>query len=133
MSELEHQAVTRIHQSYEAFNRGDFDAAVRFFHPDVELYRAAGLPPVIGSAAVREWAEPDAMLDARFEALEFRVNANKVLVRQRSIARGASSGVELNLLNWAVWTFDESGRVTRLENFLDHEEADAARAAGLPE
>lgn len=28
--------------------------------------------------------------------------------------------------SWAVWTFDEDGRVTRIENFLDHEE-DRAR------
>lgn len=126
------QAVARVRQSYEAFNRGDFDAAVEFLHPEVELLRVAGLPPVIGLDAVRQWAEPDAMVDTRFEALEFRVNADRVLVRQRSIARGAGSGIELDLLNWVVWTVDESGRITRLENFLDHEEERAARAAGLP-
>ena len=84
-AKLEQQAIARVRQSYEAFNRGDFDAAVQFLHPEVELYRVAGLPPVIGSDAVRQWAEPDAMLDARFEALELRVNAIVLLTKSTAL------------------------------------------------
>jgi hypothetical protein len=30
--------------------------------------------------------------------------------------------------SWAVWTFDEDRRITRIETYLDHEEAEARRA-----
>jgi hypothetical protein len=55
------------------------------------------------------------------------------LVHARSRARGAGSGIELDLTNWAVWTFDEDDLATRVEGFLDHEKDKAFEAAGLSE
>jgi len=55
------------------------------------------------------------------------------LVRQNTRARGASTGIELDADNWAVWTFDEDGLATRLQGFLIHEESEALEAAGLSE
>ena len=66
-------------------------------------------------------------------AADFRVNGNRVLVRQNTRARGASTGIELDADNWAVWTFDEDGLATRLQGFLIHEESEALEAAGLSE
>ena len=34
---------------------------------------------------------------------------------------------------WAVWTLNDDGLATRLEFYLDHQEAEALEAAGLPE
>ena len=35
--------------------------------------------------------------------------------------------------SWAVWTIDETGLATKLEFFLAPGEAEARKAAGLPE
>ena len=75
--------------------------------------------------------EPDALEEQRVESREFRVNGNKTLVRQKTRARGAGSGIELDVDSWAVWTLDDGGLVTRLEAFLVHEESEVIEAAGL--
>ena len=75
----------------------------------------------------------DAIEDQRIEPREFRVSGNKVLVDQHTWGRGAASGIELEVDMWVVWTFDEDGRVTRLEGFLVDQENQALEAAGLSE
>ena len=77
--------------------------------------------------------EPDAIAEQRSEPREFRVNGDKILVRQHTWSRGAGSGIELEADFWAVWTFDEDGLVTRIEVFLVDEEDEAVEAAGLSE
>ena len=125
--------VEKLRRAYESFSRSDFDAAIEIAHPEIEFLRAGGQAAVRGAAAFREWMEPDALVDLRIEPLELRTHANKVLVHARSRARGAGSGIELDLRNWAVWTFDETGLATRVEAFLDHERDEALKAVGLPE
>ena len=124
--------IETLRRAYEAFNRGDFDAAIEIAHPDVEFFLPGGQSPLRGADALRAWMEPDAMLDQRIEPLEFRINGNRVLVRQHTTARGAGSGIELDLDNWAVWTMSGDGLARRLQSFLAHEEAEALEAAGLP-
>ena len=83
---------------------------------------------------MRAWMEPDAFEEQQIEPREFRINGNRVLVRQHTKARGAGSGIELDFENWSVWTLDENGlAVLRLEGFLLHEESEALEAAGLSE
>ncbi len=77
--------------------------------------------------------EPDAFAEQRIEPLEFRVNGDKVLVRQELFARGAGSGIELDVGSWAVWTLDDEGFIARGEMFMLDQEADALEAAGLSE
>jgi ketosteroid isomerase-like protein len=116
---------------YEALNRGDFDAAMALIHPEVVFTRPGVEAPVRGAGALRAWLEPDALVDQRWEPKEFRVNGDKVLVRQKNKARGAASGVELDIDAWAVWTLNDDGLVTRIEGFLVHEESAALQVAGL--
>jgi len=125
------ETVVLLRSLYEAFNRGDFDAAAAAAHPDVELIPPGGQSPLRGGAALRAWMEPDAFEDQRFEPLDFTVNDEKVLVRHRMTGRGAGSGVEFDLVLFVVFTVDDAGVVTRLEGFLPHEEAAARKAAGL--
>jgi hypothetical protein len=75
--------------------------------------------------------EPDAWETQSYEPLDFRVNGNKVLVHQLNRARGAGSGIDIEVEAWGVWTFDDEGHATRMEGFLAHEEA--LEAAGLSE
>ena len=77
--------------------------------------------------------EPDAFESQVVELLELRDAGNKVLARARSKIRGAGSGIEIEVLAWVVWTFNDAGRTIRLEVYLDHEKAEALEAAGLSE
>ena len=123
--------VQALRSVYEAFNRGDFEAVMRAVHPDIEFVRFGGQSPVRGLAALREWMEPDAFEDQRFEPLDFTPNGNKVLVRHHFTGRGAGSGMALDFTSFAVFTLDDDGLVTRLEAFFPYEEAKALQTVGL--
>ena len=115
---------------YEAFSRADFDAAVEIAHPEVEFIRP-NQAAIRGSEALRAWAEPDALEAHEVEPLDFRISGRKILVRQHHRARGAESGIEVEAVVWAVWTFGDDGLVSRAEFFLVEDEA--LEAAGMSE
>jgi hypothetical protein len=77
--------------------------------------------------------EPDAFEEQRVEPREFRIKGNKVLVSQHTWARGAGSGIEMELDMWTVWTLNDDRLVKRVEAFLPHEQTEALEAAGLSE
>jgi ketosteroid isomerase-like protein len=133
MADRDEEIIAGLRRIYEAFNRGDFDAAAEIAQPDIEFVRPGGQSSVRGVAALRAWMEPDAFEEQRVEPLDFRVRGNKVLVRQHARARGAGSGIELDIGSWAVWTLDDEGLVMRLEFYLHHQGAEALEAAGLSE
>src|SRR5919201_2408342 len=118
MDDREAQVIARLRSTYEAFNRGDFDAALAIARPDIEFVRPGGQAPVRGVAALREWMEPDAFEEQRIEPLDFRVEGDKVLVRLQARVRGAGSGIEMDIGAWSVWTFDDGRFATRLEFYL---------------
>jgi ketosteroid isomerase-like protein len=128
MAGRDEQMIERVRRAYEAFNRGDFDAAIEIAHPDVVFVRPGGQAEIRGAEGMRAWMEPDAFESQAAEPLEFRASGNKVLVRQRATARGAGSGIEMEIEATTLWTFDEDGRVTRVEFFLPHEEDEALGA-----
>jgi ketosteroid isomerase-like protein len=128
MALTEEQMIERVRFAYEAFNRGDFDTAIEVAHPDIVFLRAEGQGEIRGVEGMRAWMEPDAFESQVIEPLEFRVSGSKVLVRQQNTARGAGSGIEMEIVTLNVWTFDDEGRVTRSEFFLAHQEAEALSA-----
>lgn len=127
------QEINTLRRAYEAFSRGDFDTAIGIAHPEIEFVPPGGQSPLRGADAFRAWMEPDALEDQRIEPIEFRVNGNKVLVRQHTLARGAGSGIEIDVETWAIWTLDDDGFATRVVSFLIHEESEALEVAGLSE
>jgi ketosteroid isomerase-like protein len=133
MSDRDKEIVASLRRLYEAFNRGDFDAAIAGAHPEIEYVPPGGQSSLRGAEAVRAWMEPDAFEENQVEPLEFSIHDNKVLVRQHAKARGAGSGIELDMEIWAVWTLNDDGLATRLEVYLPHQEAEALEAAGLRE
>lgn len=133
MSERERETITKLRRAYEAFSSGDFDTAMEIAHPEVEFCPPGGQSPMKGAEAFRAWMEPDAISEQHIEPREFRVNGDKVLVRQHTRGRGAGSGIDVEVDMWAVWTVDEDDLVTRVEAFLFHQEMDALEAAGLSE
>jgi ketosteroid isomerase-like protein len=117
-----------------AMSDEDFDAAIALTHPDVEFVPPGGQPPYRGAESLRQWMEPDAFQGQSFEALEIvAAEDGTVLVKHRVTARGASSGIELDVTSWSVWTFDADGLITHGEVFLEHEADKAREVAGLRE
>ena len=133
MADRDQEIISSLRRAYEAFSRADFDAAIEIAHPDIEFVPPGGQSPLRGADALRAWMEPDALSEQQIEPREFRINGDKALVRQNIQARGAGSGIKLDVDMWAVWTLDDDGLVTRLEGFLIHQEGEALEAAGLSE
>jgi ketosteroid isomerase-like protein len=131
MADRDQEIIASLRPVYEAFNRGDFDAAIEIAHPEIEFVRPGGQSSLRGADALRAWMEPDAFEEQAVEPLEFVVEGDKVLVRQHVRAQGAGSGIEIDIHSWAVWTLDDDGIATRLEFYLHHQEAEALQAVGL--
>jgi ketosteroid isomerase-like protein len=131
-SDRDAEIVRRLHAGYDAFNRGDFDATARMMHPDVEYVPVGGQAPLRGRAALRAWMEPSAWESQVIEPVEMTVAGSKVLIRARSVARGAASGIEMVLETWIVMTVDDELLATRIETYFAHEGEKARRAAGVP-
>jgi ketosteroid isomerase-like protein len=116
----------------EAVSNEDFDAAVALAHADIEFVPPGDQAPFRGVRSMRRWMEPDAFAKQVIEPLDFVVADNgRILGRQHITARGAGSGIELEIKSWSVWTFDEDGLIRRIEVYLPHEEGRAREAAGL--
>jgi ketosteroid isomerase-like protein len=112
----------------------DFDRALALVHRDIVFVPPGDQPPYRGAESLRRWMEPDAFQDQVVKAFEPVVVADRrILGRQLVRARGAASGIELDVTSWSVWTFDEDGLITRIELYLEHEGDKALEAAGLSE
>ena len=133
MSDRDQEIIASVHRTYEAFSRGDFDATMEMAHPEIEFVSPSEQSRLKGADALRAWMVPGAFEEQQIQPRESRIQGNKVLVRQHARARGAGSGIELDIDMWAVWTLDDDGRVTRIESFLIHQENEALEAAGLRE
>ena len=131
MSARDSEIISTLRRVYESFSRADFDTAIERAHPDIEFVPVGGRAPMQGRDALRAWMEPDAFEQQRTEPREFQVRDDKVLVLVHTSGRGAGSGIELAIDMWNVWTFDDDGRVTRLEVFLLDQRGEALEAAGL--
>lgn len=112
-------------------NRGDFDSATAFMHPDVEFIPPGGQAPLRGVAQVRAWMQPSAFEEQRTEVIDVTVSGSKALVHSKISARGAASGIDMEIDAWTVFTGTDDLFVTRIEAFLPHEEAVARRAAAV--
>jgi ketosteroid isomerase-like protein len=121
------QMIEALQRSNELLNRGEFDAAIELAAPDIVLVRPGGLPEIRGSQAVRAWMEPDAFDSQQIELLDFEARGSKVLIRQKTNARGAASQIEMEIEALTVWTFNEDGMVVRVEAFTPAEEEAARR------
>ena len=123
----EEEIVQRVREGFAALSREDFDEVVSLLHPDVEYIPVGGQPPLRGRDAMREWMEPSAFSQQVLEPREISVHGNKVLVRLHSRARGAASGIDVEVESWSVLTLDEELRITRSVTYFLRDE-DLARA-----
>lgn len=129
---MSQENVERAKRALHAVGAADYDAALALFHPDIELFPPGEQAPYRGAESVRRWMEPEAFAEQVIEPLDFvEAGDRSVIGRQHIRARGAGSGIELEITSWSVWTFDEEGLIIRIDIFLPHEESKARKAAGL--
>jgi ketosteroid isomerase-like protein len=131
---MSQENVEIVRRWFEAISSGEFDAALALVNRDIVLVPPGDQASYRGAESLRRWMEPDAFPGQVVEPLETIVVTDKtILARQHVTARGRASGIELDVISWSVWTFDEDGLITRIEIYLDHEEDKAREAAGLSE
>ena len=128
--------------SMDAINRGDFEAVLLGYHPDVEFEQAlvgGGYGELGFQASYRghegfrkfqadwhsHWAE------IRYEPQELIDLGDRILVLMQGTVRGEASGASVTQPMAILATFNEHGKVIRERRFFDHTEALAA--AGLSE
>lgn len=127
--------VEQICEGYEAFSRGDLDAAVQGFHPDIEWVGWDALPDggvVHGREGVRHFFEAwrEAFDDLTVELEEVIDEGEHIIVFTRIHGRGRDSTAAITapLVPW-VWTVRD-GQVVRMEMFANR--AEAFEALGMP-
>jgi uncharacterized protein len=123
---------------YDAWQRGDFEAALEPFHEDVEWFgppdisRAGGGGVERGHEGVRRsvgrWM--GTWVAHRFELRELIDFGAEVLAEGWQQGRGRGSGVEVSEEIFSVWTL-QAGKIVRQRMFRDR--AQALAAAGLRE
>jgi ketosteroid isomerase-like protein len=127
--------VAAVRGGIEASNRGDLDAVLELFDPEIEFHIAPGLGNAgtyRGHAGYREgfegWA--DAWDDFTIEILDVQaVGDRHIAVDARQSARGHGSGVEVEMRLGYMFELRD-GKVVRLHILHDRDSALAAAEAG---
>jgi ketosteroid isomerase-like protein len=133
---MSEENVEMIRRAYEAYERGDLDAAVADLAPDCE-YKAAGTVPgrtgtYLGPEGYKEFvtwlteefSDSHAQVDALIDA------GDSVVLGATLRGQGRQSGIPATFTFWQVWRFAD-GKVVHGQGFAD--KAEALEAAGLSE
>ena len=126
---MSQESVDIARRSLDAFNAGDYDAALGFLAPDVEWEHNIGLATPMegtyrGRAQVRElWDRIlEAFEDAHFEVDEVRDIGDEVLVLGRLSTRGRGSGAAVGTPFGSVSEV-RNGLIVRQRFFMDRSKA----------
>ena len=131
---MSRESVEVVHEMFAAWNRRDYGAAQAAFHPKVEvevsaesvldgIYRGySGLGDLM-----RFWG---AFADFHSHPEETLTAGHEVFTTVRHYGRGKTSGVDVQMENWQVFTVRE-GTIVRYRVFGSREAA--LEAAGLSE
>ena len=108
-----------------SFAAGDLEACFALMDPQAEFANRTGAPGLEGTYVGREQmlgmlAKINEVFENyRVEPLRFEGGQRQVAVLQREVARGRSSGVEINQQTVLLHTLAD-GKVTRIEAFPYH-------------
>jgi ketosteroid isomerase-like protein len=132
---MSQENVDKAREFIAAYNRRDFNAAIKDFDPEIEWVMPARQRSDSGrgpDAAIRFFEDIDeAMEELRLKPQEFIDAGDRVATRLRHYGRGKGSGVEIDEeLYHQVATF-RNGKIVRMEYFAEWDEA--LQAAGLRE
>ena len=121
-------------RAFDAYNRGDIDAAVADIAPDCEFRPTGTVPGVQGAYRGPEgYRRFIAWLSDEFEDVQVSLNdltdaGDRVLVSLTLQGRGRQSGAPTSWHLWHVWAIQDA-KLVRGQAFVD--EAEALKAAGL--
>ena len=129
MTEVGEEEIIRIRDAYEAFNRGDFDAAAELIHPNIVWNRVAEVEgPFRGKGAARAHMEPEIFSAQRNELHSIEAVGDWALVDCTFHGEGASSGIKLGQRGFHLWRIEDR-KAIEFRYFLDRDEALAAARA----
>jgi uncharacterized protein len=128
---MSQENVEIVRRSFDAYRRGDLDAALADANSQI-VWNPAEEAPMSGLDAVRdylarwegEWEELDTTPEKFIDA------GDRVVAIVHFRGRGRRSGVEVDARSYAVYTLRD-GRMIDMEEFTNRSEA--LEAAGLPE
>jgi ketosteroid isomerase-like protein len=132
---MSQENVEVVRRSFEAFQRGDYEAAVEALDPGIE-YDLTHFPDgqiYLGHDGVREafriwlgtWEDYRQVLDELIDLV-----GDEVLAVVREFGRGKGSGIEVERPTAGVWTMRD-GKAVRIRFYPG--KAEALEAAGLSE
>ena len=119
--------IETLRLGYEAFNRGDWDAATRFAHPEFELQtadRVVNPGTYRGAEAARRFFEDlfDPFEEVVVEPEEFHERGNQIVVFVAARLRPAGSSAFVENRIGHLWTLRD-GKFARLAVFPRREDA----------
>jgi ketosteroid isomerase-like protein len=129
----------RWRSGMEAYSRGDYEGALRYFHPEIEWIPDRSVMPDAtvyrGHEGVRRfwetWAEVIEGMRLEIESCETTPDG-RVLAVTRAVGRGAGSGAAVASRAFAQVAEFEEGMVVRVWLFGDPRRARAASARPQP-
>jgi ketosteroid isomerase-like protein len=129
---MSEENVAKVKAFIDAYNRRDFDAAMKDFDPEVDWVLPAQQSADSGRGPAevkRFWERVDeTMEELQLRPQEWIDGGDRVATRLRHYGKGRGSGVEIDTeLYHQVVTFRD-GRMVRIEYFADW--AEAREAAG---
>lgn len=121
------QEAELIRRSYDALNRGDFDAWLELSHPDAQLHDLAEVPGTgiyRGHDGLRLWVHNarDLVGDWHWTVEEFVRDRNPFVTRVRVTAHGRESDVPVDQVIFHVFEMRD-GRAAVLRGFLEERDA----------
>ena len=124
---MESANIRQLREGYAAFNRGDFDAVLRNFHPDFEAFDREEVPDPRRydglEGALEAFRGVVEMFDEYVvEPVEFIEGEAHIVVVARQRGRGSASGVEVEGEIVHVWTIRD-GKTAGLRAFSSRDEA----------
>jgi ketosteroid isomerase-like protein len=131
---MSEENVEIVRRSYDAYGRGDLEAALVDLDPEIEIYDH-DIPESSeyrGLEGLFRWqADWESSWESwRWEPEEFIEAGERVVAVLRVHAKGRQSGADVERVDGAVWTLRE-GKCVRLDYFGSRDQA--LEAAGLSE
>ena len=133
------EMIESVRRHHDAYERGDWDAALEPLSPDVE-YVMLDSAPLTGTyrgrdgmaGAMGDWLRAWERGSIRFAADQIIVFGTTVVARCMQQARGRASGAEVRLAVTQVFEFAEDGRARRFVTGADEAAVLAAAGVALP-
>ena len=131
---MSEENVEVIRRGFDAFRRGDLEAALAMLDPGVEWKQMEEPEVARGPVAVVEalgrWGEM--WTAAEVTPLEWLEAEDDVVVRVKWTGRSKATGIPVEQYAYNVFSF-RAGKVIRMREYGAHSRAEALEAAGLAE